>query len=367
MIQKQGHAICASFVHVRCRGDPETAKSLLNSGVTKYENGGARDKMIPVFWGGKVLRFIIFLALGLGAFATFGEEVSTEGESKLKVGEVLENKKFSEDRRITDIELKAQAGSLSRYSLKFDLSYSGPPVDNLSNPEMPNPDNRARPNRTGLGGYMGGRYRLSSQEALNLSTGLKWFTPYHQIAGERVEKRPTDKDYEIANPQLSYDRTYAWIATQFRSSLKVGLTTSDYYQDRGQEWSVGFAQSAKYTVLGSRFVLGGVVDFDLYNFSRDYNPETDGRISNYVLSMIPSLEYKLSDTVYLRTSVAYVFNNFRLRQDWWLWDENLVSQRVGLGWAITRDIYFSPYLNFFPERPAIRTTSMSFSTVYSIF
>lgn len=288
------------------------------------------------------------------------------GETKLKLEDALRNRKFREDGRITDIELKAQAGSLSRYSLKFDLSYSGPPVDNLSDPEMPNPDDRPRPNRTSLGGFMGLRYRMNSNEAFNVSTGLRWFTPYHQMAGEHVKKSAGDKDYEIANPQLSYDRTYPLGPTQMRSSVKGSYTTSDYYLDRGQVGSVGLAQAVKYTVLDTRWILGAVADIDYYFFNRSFERQ-DGRMSQYYISVIPSLEYKLRDNLNLRTSVAYSYANYRMADNSWIWQEQVPSGRFGLGWAITRDIYFSPFLSFFTKDPAIRTTSLSFSTVFSIF
>jgi hypothetical protein len=308
---------------------------------------------------------VLVLALGLGvSVSVYGQE--TAPETKLKVEDALKNRQFREDGRITDIELKAQAGSLSRYSLKFDLSYSGPPVDNLSDPQMPNPDNRPRPNRTSLGGFMGLRYRMTSNDTFNVSTGARWFTPYHQVAGERVQKRPTDKDYEIANPQVSYDRTYVFAAMQMRSSVKGSVTTSDYYRDLGQTGSIGLSQGMKYTIGQSRFIVGNVFDADYYFFDRDFRA-SDRNVSNYSFTVIPSLEYKILDNLNLRSSVAWSFSQMRRADNDWDWESLQPSGRAGLGWAITRDIYFSPYLSFFTMRPAIRTTSASFSTVFSIF
>ncbi len=294
------------------------------------------------------------------------EAASADSSSTVEQRNILGAKKFQEDRRITDIELKAQAGSLSRYSLKFDLSYAGPPIDNLSDPEMPNPDNRPRANRTSLAGYMGARYRVNSNEAWNLSTGLKWFTPYQTMAGEHVDKGRGEKDYEFANPQLAYDLTYPMGPTQGRSTFKGSYTTADYYTDRGQRANVGFTQATKYTILQSRWILGGAIDLDYYYFEREYNPRTDGRVSNYGVNFIPSLEYKLRDSLNLRTSIAYTFTNFRQTGSWFKWDQFMVNQRLGVGWALSRDIYFNPYITFFPGDPAIRTTSLSFSTVFSI-
>lgn len=323
---------------------------------------GGRVKMIPEMEGAVAYCWgLLVWGASLSMMAS-----ALESDGQLRLGPGLKNRQFTEDGRITDIELKAQAGSLSRYSLKFDLNYSGPPVDNLSDPQMPNPDNRPRPNRTSLGGFMGLRYRLDSNSALNASTGVRWFTPYHQLVGEHVDRRSQDKDYEIANPQTSYDRTYPVGATQMRSSFKGSFTTSDYYRELGQRGSVGVSQGIKWIIGKSRWIVGGVADVDYYFFARKYK-KGDGNISNYNLSLIPSLEYKLTDSLNFRSSCSWSFSQMRRADNDWDWESLQPSARAGLGWAITRDVYFNPYLSFFTMRPAMRTTSASFSTVFSIF
>jgi hypothetical protein len=312
------------------------------------------------------MRFVIATLAFTMTIVQYAGAAESASASSMKAGSLLGNKKFEEDKRITDNELKAQAGSLSQWSMKFDLSYQGPPVDNLSDPEMPNPDNRPRNNRTSLSGYMGGRYRVNSNEAWNLSTGLRWYSPYHQVAGEHVDKPKGQKDQELANPQVGYDLTKPWGAAQMRTSIKTSVTTQDYYTDRGQVGSFGIGESVKYTIADSRWIVSGIADLDFYFFNREYR-RGDGRLSNYNINLIPGLEYKISDKLNVRTSAAYSWGNLRMKGSWWKWEDQMVSQRLGVGWAVTRSIYFNPYLNFFPERPAIRTTSLSFSTVFSIF
>ena len=185
------------------------------------------------------------------------------------------NKKFDEDKRITDIELKAQGGSLSRYSLKFDLAFQGPAVDRLYDVNQPNPDNRPRPNHTNLSGYLGLRYRLSSVAALNASTGLKWYTPYQSVAGEKVPKRKGDQDFELANPQISYDRNYALGAAQMRTSLRTQVITQPYYIQAGEFGGVGASQAVKYNI--ERLIFGSQIDADVYLYNRAYLEKEQGR------------------------------------------------------------------------------------------
>lgn len=305
---------------------------------------------------------VVVTGLCLASSVSFALE---ENVTKASIGEAIKNKKFEEDRRISDLEMKAQAGSLSRYSLKFDLSFAGPPIDNLSDPEMPNPDNRPRNNRTSLGGFMGLRYRVDSNQAVNVSTGMKWLSPYQQAIGD-LNKRPGEKEYEIANPQVSYDRTYAVGATQLRSSVSASKVTADYYSQRGQTSSAGISQGVKWVIWQSRWTLGGTASYDAFFFDRGYVSK-DGRLSRQYINLIPSIEYRILNNLNFRASVAYGFSNMRMTPSWWDYASLAGSARAGVGWGITRDVYFNPYVSFFSEKPAIHTSSLSFSTVFSIF
>jgi len=303
------------------------------------------------------------------AVAQTTSSVEGEGQTRSKIGEVLREKKFEEDKRITDLELKANAGSLSRYSFKVSLSYSGPPINNLADPYRPDTGRNSGDMRTSMGGSAAFRYRIDSNQAVNFGTGMRWFTPYHAIIGENVP-RPNKKakNYDINDPYVGYDRTYVSGSAQFRSSARVAKTTSEYYVRNGQMGSLGFDQAVKFSLGQSRWVLGTTLSLDYYGFSRNYDPANDGRfLSKYYMTLIPSLEYKISSSLNANTSLGYGYSNLRSDHSWWRWDHPLTTWRLGLGWAIKRDIYFAPYINFYAERPAFNTASASFSTVFSIF
>lgn len=302
----------------------------------------------------------MFLSLAFACITSFAAE-----ENRLSAP-LLNQKKFEEDRRITDIELKAEAGSLSRYSLKADLNYAGPPVNDLSNPEMPNPDNRARNNKTSLSGYVGLRVRLTQQDGLNVSTGVRWFAPYQSLAGEDVQLRPGEKTFDTASPQVAYDHTSRFGNLQFRTAAKTAVTTDAFYRKRGQLGQIGGEEFLKYTLGQSRWIVGMLFDASLFLFDRRY-ADGDGRVSNYNLNLIPSLEFKVRDSFNLKTSLAQTFANARMFGDWAKWERQQLTQRVGLGWAITRDVYVNPFLNYYVEHPALDTTQVSLSTVFSIF
>lgn len=277
-----------------------------------------------------------------------GETVST---GVLKEEPIL----VDDDKRITDLELRAQAGSRSRYSLKFIFGYSGPQINRLDKEAQPNPNNSPGRHLTNVSGSVGLRYRLSPSEALYLSSGVRAYTPFSGL-----------QDEEINDPSLSYDNTYRLGSVQGRSSVWTAITTTEDYLRRGQVAASGLSQAFKFRPDNSRWTVGTNLSLSFYHFQRGYE-QGDGKVSNYYFNFIPSVEYQLRDGLNFNTSVAFPMANLRRSGDWTELTAQLASQRVGLGWAITREIYFNPYIGFYPQRPSWDNASLSFNTIFSIF
>lgn len=274
-------------------------------------------------------------------------------ESAVKVESLLGNKKFEDDKEITDSKLKAESGSLSRFSLKFSLSYFGPPVGDLSNRNQPNPDGSVGVYATSLGGSISGRYRFDGKSALSLGTGVSALTPFHGI--ERTD---------VKTPFVSYDRNSRWGDLQARNSYGVSVTTIPNYRDIGQYGTLSYDNSLVYNLGASGFAVGVDSSLSYFLYERDYFKK-DGKASRYVLGFYPQVKYNFSDKVNVYTSVAMNFWNPRFAEQTDILNKKL-SARLGMGVSITRDIYFAPYLNFYPERLTADTTTLSFSTIFSI-
>lgn len=279
----------------------------------------------------------------------------------------FEPKRFKEDSRINDLELRAQNGSMSRYSLKFNLGYSGSPINNLADPDRPNPDHRAGDYRTNLSGSAGLRYRIDRESGINLSTGVEWYTPVQAISNKSVRRPKGANNFDSSDPGLSYDRQYMIGQVQSRSSLFVSMVTDDYYKGLGQTMGVGPGQYFKWVVYQSRLILGAQISGSYYSYDRTYNKLTDGKAQRYTLNFIPSVEYKILDNLNFNTSLGYSYANLRMVSNYGTWLHQLTTWRVGVGWAITHDVYVNPYINFFAEQPAFNTASLNLSTIFSIF
>lgn len=302
---------------------------------------------------GNFMNFGFFAAaLMCVSFSANGQ--SSVQESTLKVGEAIKNKKFEEDKDITDSRLKADSGSLSRYSLKFSLSYFGPPIGDMSNKYQPNPDGSLGVYATSLGGSISGRYRIDSKSAVSLGTGVSALTPFHGV--ERTD---------VKTPFVSYDRNARLGSVQMRNSYGASVTTVPNFRDVGQYASLSYDNSLVYNFGSSGFAAGIDSSANIFLYERDY-VKKDGKASRYVLGFYPQVKYNISDKTNIYTSFAMNFWNPRFRTSEADLLNKTVSGRLGMGVAFTRDIYFAPYLNFYPENLQTETTTISFSTIFSI-
>jgi len=275
-------------------------------------------------------------------------------ETSSSVGSILKNKKFEDDKDITDAKLKADSGSRSRYSLKFSLSYYGPPIGDITNEKQPNPDGSIGNNDTALGGSISARYRIDPKSAISLGTGINSLTPFHG-----------SKRTDVKTPFVSYDRNARLGEVQLRNSYGVSVTTVKEYLDVGQYGTLSYDNSLVYNIGASGFAVGldSSLSYFLYNRGYENKDRTAGR---YYVGFYPQVKYNFTDKFNMYTSLAMGFTNPRARDDEWAMLNRTLSGRLGAGMAFTRDIYFSTYLNYYPKELRTESTTISFSTVFSI-
>ena len=276
------------------------------------------------------------------------------GETQTKVSDLLKNKKFEENDKITDAKLRADGGSLSKYSLSFSLSYYGPTLGDLSEKDQPNPDGSVGSYETALGGSLGARYRMSSSETIKVGTGLKVIHPLH--GAERTD---------VNNPYISYGVSSKMDKVQMRNSFGGSVITIPNYTKIGEYASLDYDNSLVYDLGISGFAVGLDSSFSMYLYNREYR-KTDGKSSTYNLSFYPNIKYNFTDKLSVNTSVSMSYWNPRANESRWNLQNRSVSQRLGMGYAYTRDIYISPYLNFYPDKLSPQSTTINVSTSFSI-
>lgn len=271
---------------------------------------------------------------------------------RLKLREL--NKKHEVNTDITNPEMAAQAGSTSQYSLKFNVSYYGAPIDRPFSKEGPNPDNSPIDPSTTLSGSLSLLYRLDKRSAISVGSGLTALTPFHGV--KRVDTK---------NPYAGIDYNYKIGNWQMRSSVSVSATTQENYTKRGQNASASLGQNFAYKFPETKISVGSNNSLSFYNYNREYLPK-DGSTSSYYLGIYPFAEYGINDKLSLKTSVSVSFYNPRSTKNQWELQHRFPNQWLGMGYSYSRTVYIYPYVSFYPTRFNWETTTVAFSTIFSL-
>ena len=344
-------------LHRRKRGHYSAAKTSKGAPVTTAKNLSTLVLTVAFSCLGYAQTATETLPAGgnQAALSASSQSTSSESQSTTPLKEVLSNKKFQETNEVTDAKLKAEAGSLSRYSMKGNLSYYGPTIGDLSAKDQPNPDGSRGTYETALSGTVGIRYRLDSTSSVSGGTGLKVIHPLH--GAERTD---------VQTPFLSYDvtsRTAAGI--QMRNSFGLSYVTIPTYVEVGEVASASYDISSVYNLGDSRFAVGldGNVSYFIYN--RSYQ-KSDRGASRGSVAIYPTLKYSINDQWGFATSTSINWLAPRDRSNETVLLPRTVTQRVGISYGYSRTIYVYPYLTVFPTRMAWDTTTMNISTTFSI-
>jgi hypothetical protein len=289
--------------------------------------------------------------------AAFGADTtmnlgSTPNESTTQQSSIL--KKYDEDTQITDAKLKADAGSLSSVSLRFNLSYYGPSPTNLGELNQPNPDGVASATQTAISGTLGGRYRLSPSTTISLYAGVSDLYAFHP-----------QQTLDLNSPTVSYDTTFRLAGIQFLSSPSVTMVTQQYYRSKGEAAGLAYYLAGVYNIGKSRFAVGAENSLGYYFFDRAMIPK-DVLVRRVNLSLAPYLKYNFTEKLNVNTMAGFSLYNLRQAASPADLGTRLVTQKLALGYAVSRDIYVSPYLMFFPAQATIAETTINLLTSFSL-
>lgn len=314
----------------------------------------------------RIRLIVLVMSAFIVSFQSFGATSESSASTSLSVGSVAGqgetrastlkkiNPEFEEKHLITDTKLRADEGSMSRYSLKFNMSYYGPTLNDFGAADQPNPDGSIGVYATSLGGSMSGRYRLSSTEAISMGTGIKVLHPFH--GADRTD---------VNNPYISYDQSMRFGDLQMRTSLGGNAITVPNYTKIGQYGALDASLSFVYGFGTSGVAVGLDTSFSYYLFSRGYQKK-DGKVGRYTMVVVPSLKYNVSDKLNVNTSMGVTYWNPKEIDNQSVLLHRIPSQRLGLGYAFRKDVYFAPFLSFYPSRASLENSTLNFNTVFSL-
>lgn len=309
----------------------------------------------------------IILGLSLMSASAFAQ--ATQSESNLEVK--AKNKADKADEVITNRRFRAQNGSLSRFSLNAALSYSGGSLDK--------PFSADRPNITAAGdvaliagaaGTFNGTYRLTKLSRINFGVGAQMLAPFHNnitTSNERTKKEFNDNqgDLDIFNPTVSFTTMDKIMGVQTILNAGVINYTAGNLTDAGYDFALDASLNTMYEVGKTGFSFGALV-VATRNFFNDSSAGNLARQNETVLGFLPQAEYVINDTFNLRTIIrSHWFQDTRLNPG--EMKNREVTQSVGLGISVSRDVFLYPNIQFAYENLQASNTNVGFSANINMF
>lgn len=256
------------------------------------------------------------------------------------------------DQVITNRRLRADSGSLSKWSASMYFNYQGGSVADPIKRERPNivsgADALVLQNFVG---EVGVRYRLSALDSLTASTGMFVSTPFHY-----------HQKLTVSDPALKYTHLDKIWGVQSVSTIKPTLITNSQQKALGYEASYLFSQTFMKEVGETGFSYGAGIQALFYTFNND-----NQNLSSSVSGIYPAAEYEINDTFNLRTVFGFqVYEQLR-KQDSSTFIKRKVYQSVGLGISVSRDVFLYPNIQYIPSDIRSDRTNIAISANINMF
>lgn len=299
---------------------------------------------------------IIFIFVFTAGFAVLYPRTgfSMEASTRTKLEKPMNADGNDLDKEITDIKLRASSGAKSKYSASFILNYAGSSLSKPTDDQRPNIGKKPYSEKVNLSGTVGLRYRINKNKSIFLGGGLSQARPFH--------KPTSEEKLGIETPQLAFNNTFAPIENlQMSSSVRAYLITEDGRRAMGESSMFGYALTAYNRIGESRFDGGMMLTAAASVFDKSMAGQQD-----YSFGLSPSLQFNKGGWYNFYTSVQ-LFNYFHMRSEPdFKFTKGLMTQSLGAGIAVRRDIYLSPYVTFEPENIAAKKTSVNLSTTINL-
>jgi hypothetical protein len=272
------------------------------------------------------------------------------------------------DQLITNRRLRADSGSLSKWSVSTFFNYQGASLEKPTGAERPNIVNGADAlTLTNLSGSVGVKYRLTKLDSLTFSTGFNITTPFHDsftAPNSRLQEafNKNKQKLTVNDPALKYTHLNKIWGVQSVTNLTMTVITNAQLSDLGYRNSYLISQTFMKDVANTGFSYGAGLQVLMYDFDKENRTLTQA-----VPGIYPAAEYVINDTYNIRTVFGWqVYENLR-NQDTWTFSKRKVYQSVGLGISLSRDVFLYPNIQFIPSDLRNDKTNIAISANINVF
>ncbi len=273
------------------------------------------------------------------------------------------NDRKDTDEEITNAKMRASTGSKSKFSIQSAIGYSGGSIEKPYAEKRPQLSQSASTVlNTVVSGDVSMKYRMNDHNNLNVGTGIGLTTP-----GFRGQKS------QVNNPYVSVSNVGKMGELQSVMGAAVTYyTTESLRSEKGPH--LDYNVSADHTIIKSVGKSG--LDLGL-NYGAEYQAYQDTNTSNdikdineredVVLEAYPFLEYAFTDAISFRTVYrGLTFNHLR-GENYGTYRQADPTQSMGIGFAVTRDIYLYPNVQWVWGDIRADKTNVALSTNINLF
>lgn len=284
----------------------------------------------------------------------------TEGEKKAdKADELITNRRF-----------RASNGSLSKFSMNMSLSYNGGSVSKPFAADRPNVANAGDTTSiVDVKGSFNGSYRINALNRLNLGAGLQVLAPFNESIetdNPRAQKEFDENqgELDVANPFISYTHLNKFLGVQTVATIGLTQYTAGNLVDVGYQNAVDGSLNTMYNVGSTGFSFGALMLYSKYFFDKNDEAFLSNQ-TDVVFGFLPQAEYVINDTFNLRTIIrSHWYQNSNANRDF---SRRPVTQSVGLGISVSRDVFLYPNVQFVYEDFQASNTNIGFTANINMF
>jgi hypothetical protein len=271
------------------------------------------------------------------------------------------------DDLITNNNLRAFSGSLSRWSIASQFNYEGGTLASPFDQDRPNiSDASGNTIKADLDGAISVKYNLNAKNALMAGFGIRWIAPLSPGALPNY----SGTRFDAMNPYLQYQYVYKWLGVQSVLQVQGTLWTQADQTAIGSFAQLNVDQENMYEIGHSGLSLGAstFVQYQWFNKSvDDTGADLASQQSVYEFSFSPILEYQLTEKINLRTLVFLLtYEHYKSDPEFNFVHDN-VYQSVGVGFSVTRDIFLYPNIQFLPTQLQASLTNVGLSATINLF
>jgi len=295
------------------------------------------------------------------------EDASSGAASSTKLDNPNANKvadQVDPDDMITNNNLRALSGSKSKWSLSNSITYDGGTIKQPFAESRPNISAGSGISAvTDINDQLSVKYNMNATNALLFGVGVRKMTPFIKSGPSDSFYAQGGKDMDIFDPSLTYQLIYK--PGPIQAVLQIGFTqftrqdiVSSNYGNLAQAFSID--QENIIEIGSSGLSIGASIGVGTQT-------PTDSSVdwSQYQYWFDPYVEYALNEKVNLRT----VFNT-------WSYEvykyqpttyHDTVTQSVGVGFSVTRDLFIYPNVQFWPDNIRADGTNLGVTTTLNLF